>query len=204
MLSLCVCDDCHRGSAGLWLNTMADYNRADGRMAMYVCERVCVCVHAGVCRKGRGACRWSLPVHWSCEVSERWQRFNTDRTGKYEKCGALFQNKVQKMTRNPQRLSSKISLFSLKGHIDCTFIDIFMSTNRFVYRACRNVQNDLFSLKTLSWMWMINYKIFVSYKIIVLFISVSDSWFQLLTRFVRRWYHVVSAFQQHQVFSKNV
>lgn len=36
MLSLSLCDDCHRGSPGLWFNTMADNNRADGQMVMYV------------------------------------------------------------------------------------------------------------------------------------------------------------------------
>lgn len=60
MLSLSLCDDCHRGSAGLWFNTMADNNRADGQMAMYVgldiCMRVCVCLHARVCGESRGAC----------------------------------------------------------------------------------------------------------------------------------------------------
>lgn len=50
ILSLSLCDGCHRGSAGLWFNTMADNNRADGQMAMYVpkdfCVSVCVHLHA--------------------------------------------------------------------------------------------------------------------------------------------------------------
>lgn len=44
MLSLSLCHDCHRGSLGLWFNTMADNNRADGQMVM--CADVCVCVSA--------------------------------------------------------------------------------------------------------------------------------------------------------------
>ena len=49
MLSRSLCDDCHRGSVGLWFNTMADNNRADGRMAMCVCKDICVCVCVCVC-----------------------------------------------------------------------------------------------------------------------------------------------------------
>lgn len=47
MLSLSLCDDCHRGSVGLWFNTMVDNNRADGQMATYV--GVFVRVHVRIC-----------------------------------------------------------------------------------------------------------------------------------------------------------
>lgn len=48
MLSLSLCHDCHRGSLGLWFNTMADNNRADGQMVM--CADVCcVCVCVSAC-----------------------------------------------------------------------------------------------------------------------------------------------------------
>lgn len=48
MLSLSLCDDCHRGSLLLWLTTMADNNRADGQIAMYVYKDLCegVYLHA--------------------------------------------------------------------------------------------------------------------------------------------------------------
>lgn len=45
------------GQPGLWFNTMADNNIADGKMAMYV-RTVCVlCVHlhAWVCRGEQGS-----------------------------------------------------------------------------------------------------------------------------------------------------
>lgn len=107
MLSLSLCDDCHRGSPRLWFHTMADNNRTDGQMAMHVHQNVCVrwacvCVHlhAWVCRESRGACLWSLPVQWSSEVSERWQQFNRGR-GKIWERWSPFQNKVQKITENP-------------------------------------------------------------------------------------------------------
>lgn len=45
MLSLSLCDDCHRGSLSLWFYTMADNNRTDGQIAMYVCKDL----YEGVC-----------------------------------------------------------------------------------------------------------------------------------------------------------
>ena len=55
MLSPCLCDDCHRGSLGLWFNTMADNDKADGQMVLYVREDLCECICMHVCASGAQA-----------------------------------------------------------------------------------------------------------------------------------------------------
>lgn len=57
-------------------------------------------LHAWVCRESRGACLWSLPVQWSCEVSERWQQFTTD-SREIGEIWSPFQNKAPKIIENP-------------------------------------------------------------------------------------------------------
>lgn len=104
MLSLSLCDDCHRGSAGLQFNTMVDNNSADGQLAMYVRKDswvwVSICMHECV-----GRAEEHVDEVFQYTEAVRFLKGDSSSTqtdGKFEKYGTLF----KKMLRKP--LKSKL------------------------------------------------------------------------------------------------
>lgn len=130
MLSLSLCDDCHRGSVGLWFNTMADNNRADGRMAMCVRKgirvSVRICMHQCIGRAGEHVhevFQYSEPVRFLKGDSS-----STQTEGKSEKYGAPFKIKRRK---------------SLKIHFTCDLNSFLPERYTDIYRAANKISTRI-------------------------------------------------------------
>lgn len=90
MLSLSLCHDCHRGSLGLWFNTMADNNRADGQMVMCADVCVCVCVCMPECVRRAGEHVYEVFQYSEAVRFLKGDSSSTRTKGKSEEYGAPF------------------------------------------------------------------------------------------------------------------